>query len=247
MRDKIKVYSWIGGDRPADVANNAREVVARGFKAIKMNGCEEMQIVDSYDKVDKAVATIAAIREAVGPDIGIGVDFHGRVHKPMAKVLAKELDPYKLMFIEEPVLSENQRGAEGNRQSHARRRSRSASGSFRAGISSRSCPTAMSTSSSPTCPMPAASPNAARSRPWPKPTTWRWRRIARWARSRWPPACSWMLMTTKTFNSSCANTWKKTATKSWTRIPAAELEEQLKGDPVSMWCCSTLCCLIHKV
>ena len=43
----------------------------------------------------------------VGNDIGIGVDFHGRVHKPMAKVLMKELDAYKLMFIEEPVLSEN--------------------------------------------------------------------------------------------------------------------------------------------
>jgi len=40
-------------------------------------------------------------------DFGIAVDFHGRVHKPMAKVLAKELEPYALMFIEEPVLTEN--------------------------------------------------------------------------------------------------------------------------------------------
>ncbi|MEK1860748.1 MAG: galactonate dehydratase, partial [Rhizobium leguminosarum] len=103
LRDRIKVYSWIGGDRPSDVANNAKEVVARGFKAIKLNGCEEMQIVDTNEKVEKAVETIAAIREAIGPHIGIGVDFHGRVHKPMAKVLARELDPYKLMFIEEPV------------------------------------------------------------------------------------------------------------------------------------------------
>jgi galactonate dehydratase len=47
------------------------------------------------------------VRDAVGPNIGIGVDFHGRVHKPMAKVLIKELAPYNLMFIEEPVLSEN--------------------------------------------------------------------------------------------------------------------------------------------
>ena len=137
VRDKIKVYSWIGGDRPADVANNARDVVARGFKAIKLNGCEEMQIVDSYDKVEKAVETIATIREAIGPYIGIGVDFHGRVHRPMAKVLAKELEPYKLMFIEEPVLSRKQRSAEGNRQSLARRRSRSANGSTRAGTSSQ--------------------------------------------------------------------------------------------------------------
>lgn len=106
-RDRIKVYSWVGGDRPSDVAANARATVAQGFKALKMNGCEEMQIVDTFDKVEKAVEAVAAVREAVGPYIGIGADFHGRVHKPMAKVLARELEPYKLMFIEEPVLSEN--------------------------------------------------------------------------------------------------------------------------------------------
>src|SRR3954453_18208788 len=38
LRDSIKVYSWIGGDRPAEVADGAREVVARGFQALKMNG-----------------------------------------------------------------------------------------------------------------------------------------------------------------------------------------------------------------
>jgi galactonate dehydratase len=107
VRERIKVYSWIGGDRPNDVANNARAVVARGFKALKMNGSEEVQIVDTYDKVEQVIANVAAVREAVGPHVGIGVDFHGRIHKPMAKVLAKELDPYKLLFIEEPVLSEN--------------------------------------------------------------------------------------------------------------------------------------------
>ncbi|WP_366514593.1 galactonate dehydratase [Roseibium sp.] len=107
VRDRIKVYSWIGGDRPSELADNARQVVEHGFKALKMNGCAELQIVDSNSRLDKAVEAIASVREAVGPDIGIAVDFHGRVHKPMAKVLARELDPYKLMFIEEPVLSEN--------------------------------------------------------------------------------------------------------------------------------------------
>ncbi|WP_099865537.1 galactonate dehydratase [Pararhizobium haloflavum] len=106
-RDRIRVYSWIGGDRPSDVAANARDAVARGFTAVKLNGSEEMQIVDSHARIDAAVATIASVREAVGPHIGIGVDFHGRIHRPMAKILIKELEPYRLMFIEEPVLSEN--------------------------------------------------------------------------------------------------------------------------------------------
>ncbi|WP_214472359.1 galactonate dehydratase [Mesorhizobium sp. dw_380] len=107
LRDTIKVYSWIGGDRPAEVAAGAKEMVARGFLALKMNGTEELQIVDSHDKIDAAVERVAMVREAVGPNIGIAVDFHGRVHRPMARILVKELEPYRLMFIEEPVLSEN--------------------------------------------------------------------------------------------------------------------------------------------
>ncbi|GAB3532889.1 galactonate dehydratase [Pontibacter brevis] len=106
-RETMKVYSWIGGDRPADVGSAAKEMVAKGFTAVKMNATEELQYVDTYDKVDFAVARIAAVREAVGPAVGIGIDFHGRVHKPMAKILAKALEPYRPMFIEEPVLPEN--------------------------------------------------------------------------------------------------------------------------------------------
>ncbi|MDQ0861887.1 galactonate dehydratase [Bacillus sp. V2I10] len=106
-RDSIRVYSWIGGDRPAEVGSAAKAAVEAGFTAIKMNGTEELQIIDSYEKIDQAVERIAAVREAAGPYVGIGIDFHGRVHKPMAKILAKELEAYRPMFIEEPVLPEN--------------------------------------------------------------------------------------------------------------------------------------------
>ncbi|WP_440103862.1 galactonate dehydratase [Glutamicibacter mishrai] len=107
VRDKIRVYSWIGGDRPSDTAAAAKAAVDRGFTAVKMNGTEELQYIDTWDKVQGCLENVQAVREAVGENVGIGVDFHGRVHKPMAKVLIKELEPYKLMFIEEPVLSEN--------------------------------------------------------------------------------------------------------------------------------------------
>lgn len=106
-RDTMKVYSWIGGDRPNEVGNAAREMAERGFLAVKMNATEELQYVDSHKKIDEAVARIAAVRDAVGKDLGIGIDFHGRVHRPMAKVLAKELEVFHPMFIEEPVLPEN--------------------------------------------------------------------------------------------------------------------------------------------
>lgn len=106
-RDKIRVYSWIGGDRPSDVANEAKEKIKAGFTAVKMNATEEMEYIDNTSSVESVINRIAAVREAVGKDVGIGMDFHGRVHKTMAKIIAKELEPYRPMFIEEPVLPEN--------------------------------------------------------------------------------------------------------------------------------------------
>ena len=106
-RNKMRVYSWIGGDRPDDTGREAKGKMDAGFTAIKMNATEEMQFIDSYKKVDEVLARVAAIREACGPHLGIAVDFHGRVHRPMAKVLAKKLDEFDLMFIEEPVLSDH--------------------------------------------------------------------------------------------------------------------------------------------
>src|SRR5665647_479387 len=106
-RDKMRVYSWIAGDRPAEVGNEAKNAVANGFTALKMNATEELQYIDSFEKVTRALERVATVREAVGPSVGIGIDFHGRVHKPMAKVLAKELEAFHPMFIEEPVLPEN--------------------------------------------------------------------------------------------------------------------------------------------
>ena len=106
-RDNMRVYSWIGGDRPADVGAAALEKKNAGFTAIKMNATEELQMVDSYDKIDAVLERVAAIRESCGKYFGIAIDFHGRVHKPMAKVLAKKLEEFDPMFLEEPVLCEN--------------------------------------------------------------------------------------------------------------------------------------------
>ena len=106
-RNSMKIYSWIGGDRPSDVGAAAKEKMDAGFSAIKMNATEELQMIDTYDKVDAVLERVAAIREACGKYFGIAIDFHGRVHKPMAKVLAKKLEEFDPMFIEEPVLCEN--------------------------------------------------------------------------------------------------------------------------------------------
>ena len=99
----------------------------------------------------RSLARVAAVREAVGPDIGIAVDFHGRVHKPMAKVLLKELEPFSLMFIEEPVLPRERRGAAGHRRSTPSTPIALGRAAVLAlGLQARSWPAAAWTSSSPT-------------------------------------------------------------------------------------------------
>jgi galactonate dehydratase len=107
VRDRIRVYAWVGGDRPDAIVASANAAIAGGFKATKMNITEEMQIVDTMATVDQAVERMASLREAVSNKLDIAVDFHGRVHAPMARVLIKALEPYSPFFIEEPVLSEH--------------------------------------------------------------------------------------------------------------------------------------------
>jgi galactonate dehydratase len=106
VRDKMKTYSWVGGDRPSDVIEGIRTLREAGFDTFKMNGTEEMGFIDSAKAVDAAVGRIAEIRSAFGNEIEFGLDFHGRVTAPMAKVLLRELEPYRPLFVEEPVLAE---------------------------------------------------------------------------------------------------------------------------------------------
>jgi len=72
-----------------------------------MNGTEDIGWLDSPSALYGCVARIKAVK-ALGLDVG--VDFHGRVHKPMAKQLAALLAPHRPMFIEEPLLSEHLEG-----------------------------------------------------------------------------------------------------------------------------------------
>lgn len=103
VRDKIRAYAWIGGDRPDDVASAAKVRRDQGFSAIKMNATAELDYLIA-PKLDDVVERVRAA-QAEGMDVGL--DFHGRVHRAMAKQLAKVLEPLGLLFIEEPILSEN--------------------------------------------------------------------------------------------------------------------------------------------
>jgi galactonate dehydratase len=209
VRDKIKAYSWVGGDRPAEVIDGIKKLRGIGFDTFKLNGCEEMGLIDNSRAVDAAVNTVAQIREAFGNEIEFGLDFHGRVSAPMAKVLIKELEQYRPLFIEEPVLPSRRNIIRGWRRKPI----------FllrRANVCSR----ALSLNAcwkpvgwlfcSPICRTRAVLPNAIKSPEWPKPTTWRWRRTAR-GRSRWPPACTSIL--SPIMRSSRSKAWGFTITR----------------------------------
>jgi len=106
-RDRIRIYSWIGGDDPSDVGDAAAERVDAGFTALKMNATGALRHVDTPRSVKGARDRVREVREAVGDDVDIGVDFHGRVSKSMAKRIAAAIEEFDPMFVEEPVLPEN--------------------------------------------------------------------------------------------------------------------------------------------
>ncbi|MBS0226451.1 MAG: galactonate dehydratase [Proteobacteria bacterium] len=104
VRERVPVYAWIGGDRPSDVEAAARERIRQGFKAVKMNATEDIDWLASPRAFDEVIARVAAVRD-LGLDVAL--DFHGRVHKPAARRLARLLEPLQPLFIEEPLLGEH--------------------------------------------------------------------------------------------------------------------------------------------
>jgi galactonate dehydratase len=107
VREQVRSYAWIGGDRPSEIAEAADVRRKQGFTAVKMNATAELDWIGTPKAFDEVVKRVEAA-QAAGMDVGL--DFHGRVHRPLAKQLAKALEPLGLMFIEEPLLSENLEG-----------------------------------------------------------------------------------------------------------------------------------------
>jgi galactonate dehydratase len=104
VRTKCQVYCWIGGDRPKDIEIAAKARIEQGLKCVKMNATEDLNWLDSPAILDSTVERLAKVK-SLGLDAGL--DFHGRLHKPMAKQLARALEPHKPLFIEEPLLVEH--------------------------------------------------------------------------------------------------------------------------------------------
>ncbi|MEU1748068.1 galactonate dehydratase [Micromonospora arida] len=104
VRDRVRIYSWIGGDEPGEVADAAAAQVAAGLTGVKMNACGRLSPIPTPAEVDAVIGRVAAAREVLGPDRDIAVDFHGRAGMAAVRRILPELAALRPFFVEEPVL-----------------------------------------------------------------------------------------------------------------------------------------------
>ncbi|MGI5152652.1 galactonate dehydratase [Plantactinospora sp. CA-294935] len=107
VRDRIRVYGWVGGDEPGEVAEHIAAQVAAGLTAVKMNASGRMGPIASVAELDGVVRRVAAAREVLGEHRDVAVDFHGRFTLANARRVAPLLEPFRPFFLEEPVVPEN--------------------------------------------------------------------------------------------------------------------------------------------
>jgi galactonate dehydratase len=113
VREKARVYSWIGGDEPAEVADQARAQVEAGFTAVKMNASGRMEPIETLAATRAVIDRAAAVREAIGPDRDFVIDLHGRSSTAMSRRLLPLLEPLSPLFVEEPALPQYSRDLAG--------------------------------------------------------------------------------------------------------------------------------------
>ncbi|MBQ0993172.1 galactonate dehydratase [Micromonospora sp. PSH03] len=104
VRDRVRIYSWIGGDEPGEVADAAAAQIAAGLTGVKMNACGRLSPIPTSAEVDAVIGRVAAAREVLGPDRDIAVDFHGRAGMAAVRRVLPELAALRPFFVEEPVL-----------------------------------------------------------------------------------------------------------------------------------------------
>lgn len=105
-RDRLRVFRWAGGDDPKVVAEEAKRHVDAGYRVLKIDATGRMTYVVTPEAVEAVLDRVSEVREAIGDDVLLGLDFRGRVSPPMADRLLSRLDRFDLLFVEEPVLPE---------------------------------------------------------------------------------------------------------------------------------------------
>ena len=106
VRDRVRVYAHAGGDSAAESAQNAARLVEAGYSAVKLGPLGATPFLATPAHLDREIARVAAVREAVGDERDVALDLHGRYSLSHAKRLLREVEPLRPLFVEEPVLPE---------------------------------------------------------------------------------------------------------------------------------------------
>ena len=109
VRDRVRVYSWVGGDDPLALRDALQEQLDAGFTAVKMNASGPLGPIATPGEVDQVVARAELVREVLGPDRDLALDFHGRLSVADARRVLSRLQDVAPLFVEEPLLPEHGR------------------------------------------------------------------------------------------------------------------------------------------
>jgi galactonate dehydratase len=116
VRDRIRMYDHLGGgemrslyleDTIEQMTERARESLAAGYTALKVLVVPRSEPLDGNAPLRQTERLFSALRDTVGPDIDLMVDFHGRTTPAMAILYSKVLEPYRPFFLEEVCPPEN--------------------------------------------------------------------------------------------------------------------------------------------
>lgn len=106
-RDVIRTYHWVGGTEPEAVAKNGKRLVDEGFTTLKLDASQRFYHLDSKESVNLIASRLGHLRDAVGTDIDIAVDFRGRISQSFATTVISALERHNPLFVEEPVKPES--------------------------------------------------------------------------------------------------------------------------------------------
>ncbi len=109
MRDKVTAYAngWYADClTPEEFAARAQEYTRKGFRALKFDPFGDQYRTLSPQGLDLAVARVGAVRNAVGPDVDLLIEYHGRFLPEAAMRAGRALDRFAPRFMEEPVIPE---------------------------------------------------------------------------------------------------------------------------------------------
>jgi galactonate dehydratase len=110
VRERLPAYAnaWYGAGATAhEIGEAARAVRDKGYRGLKLDPFESSGRDPDYALIRQAVERVAAVRDAIGPEMEILIDCHGRFSPASAIAIARELEPYRLYWFEEPCDAEN--------------------------------------------------------------------------------------------------------------------------------------------